>query len=118
MLPWQSCTVRINLCRADRGAWRCLQEYERALKYIFPACSKVVGRHITQTLTILDLQGGMQPSRDAPCWWDAALPSITWCYAAQRQCHAGAGALAGPCKADTNLDVALIDASGRMQVWG
>lgn len=34
-----------------------VQEYERALKYIFPSCSKVAGRHIDQTLTILDVQG-------------------------------------------------------------
>ncbi|GAB4823183.1 hypothetical protein N2152v2_010229 [Parachlorella kessleri] len=34
-----------------------VQEYERALKYIFPACSKVAGRNISQTLTILDVQG-------------------------------------------------------------
>jgi len=34
-----------------------IQEYERALKYIFPACSKVAHRHIDQTLTILDLKG-------------------------------------------------------------
>lgn len=34
-----------------------VQEYERALKYIFPACSKVAHCHIDQTLTILDLKG-------------------------------------------------------------
>lgn len=34
-----------------------VQEYERALRYIFPACSKVQGRHIGQTLAILDLKG-------------------------------------------------------------
>lgn len=34
-----------------------VQEYERAIKYIFPACSKVRGYPITQTLAILDLKG-------------------------------------------------------------
>ncbi len=34
-----------------------MQEYERALKYIFPACSKVAGKTVTQTLAVLDLKG-------------------------------------------------------------
>ena len=34
-----------------------VQEYERALKYIFPACSEVAGEHVSQTLAIMDLKG-------------------------------------------------------------
>jgi hypothetical protein len=34
-----------------------VQEYERSLKYIFPACSRVAGEHVSQTLAILDLKG-------------------------------------------------------------
>ncbi|KAK9819593.1 hypothetical protein WJX72_000104 [[Myrmecia] bisecta] len=34
-----------------------VQEYERCMKYIMPACSKVAGRHIDQTFAILDLKG-------------------------------------------------------------
>ena len=34
-----------------------IQEYERALRYIFPACSLVAGRHISQTLAVMDLKG-------------------------------------------------------------
>ncbi|KDD73627.1 CRAL/TRIO domain-containing protein, partial [Helicosporidium sp. ATCC 50920] len=34
-----------------------VQEYERALKYIFPGCSVVAGRAVTQTLAIVDLKG-------------------------------------------------------------
>jgi len=33
-----------------------LQEYERCLKYIFPSCSKKVGRHIDQTFAIMDVK--------------------------------------------------------------
>ena len=33
-----------------------LQEYERCLKYIFPACSKKAGRHIDQTFAIMDVK--------------------------------------------------------------
>ena len=50
------CTRSVTPARAPMLLF-CVQEYERALKYIFPACSKVAGRHISQTLTILDLQG-------------------------------------------------------------
>lgn len=32
------------------------QEYERCLKYIFPCCSKKAGRHIDQTLAIMDVK--------------------------------------------------------------
>lgn len=35
---------------------RAPQEYERCLKYIFPACSKVVGRHVGQTFAIMDVK--------------------------------------------------------------
>lgn len=34
-----------------------VQEYERCLKYIFPACSKKAGRHIDQTFAIMDVKG-------------------------------------------------------------
>jgi len=34
-----------------------VQEYERAMRYIFPACSLIAGRHIGQTLAIMDLKG-------------------------------------------------------------
>ncbi len=34
-----------------------VQEYERALKYIFPACSLAAGEHVSQTLAIMDLKG-------------------------------------------------------------
>jgi len=34
-----------------------VQEYERALKYIFPACSEAAGEHVSQTLAIMDLKG-------------------------------------------------------------
>ena len=34
-----------------------IQEYERALQYIFPACSLVAGKHISQTLAVMDLKG-------------------------------------------------------------
>ena len=34
-----------------------VQEYERALRYIFPACSLAAGEHVSQTLAIMDLKG-------------------------------------------------------------
>lgn len=34
-----------------------VQEYERALRYIFPACSIAAGCHVSQTLAIMDLKG-------------------------------------------------------------
>lgn len=34
-----------------------VQEYERCIQYIMPACSKVAGRHIEQTFAILDVKG-------------------------------------------------------------
>lgn len=34
-----------------------IQEYERALRYIFPACSLISGKHVSQTLAIMDLKG-------------------------------------------------------------
>ena len=34
-----------------------VQEYERCAQYIFPACSKVQGRHIDSTFAILDVKG-------------------------------------------------------------
>ncbi|KAL3132182.1 hypothetical protein ABBQ32_008786 [Trebouxia sp. C0010 RCD-2024] len=34
-----------------------VQEYERCIQYIMPACSKVSGRHIEQTFAILDVKG-------------------------------------------------------------
>ena len=34
-----------------------VQEWERCIKYIFPACSKVAGRHIDQIFSILDVKG-------------------------------------------------------------
>lgn len=34
-----------------------IQEYERTLKYIFPACSKLAGRVVEQLTTIIDVQG-------------------------------------------------------------
>ena len=36
-----------------------VQEYERCIQYIMPACSKVAGRHIEQTFAILDVKGAM-----------------------------------------------------------
>lgn len=46
-----------NVTTEDRMIRFHVQEYERALKYIFPACSKVRGMHISQTLAIMDLKG-------------------------------------------------------------
>jgi len=34
-----------------------VQEYERAMRYIFPACSLIGGRHVSQTLAVMDLKG-------------------------------------------------------------
>ena len=34
-----------------------VQEYERCLHVIMPACSKAIGRHIEQTFAILDVKG-------------------------------------------------------------
>ncbi|KAL6781574.1 SEC14 [Auxenochlorella protothecoides x Auxenochlorella symbiontica] len=34
-----------------------VQEYERCLKYIFPACSKVAGHQVNTTFAILDVKG-------------------------------------------------------------
>lgn len=34
-----------------------VQEYERCIQYIMPACSKIAGRHIEQTFAILDVKG-------------------------------------------------------------
>jgi hypothetical protein len=34
-----------------------IQEYERAMRYIFPACSLLAGQHVSQTLAIMDLKG-------------------------------------------------------------
>ena len=34
-----------------------VQEYERCLHVIMPACSKATGRHIEQTFAILDVKG-------------------------------------------------------------
>ena len=34
-----------------------VQEYERCMNYIMPACSKTVGRHIEQTFAIIDVTG-------------------------------------------------------------
>ena len=34
-----------------------VQEYERALRYIFPACSLLAGHQISQTLAVMDLKG-------------------------------------------------------------
>ena len=34
-----------------------VQEYERCLRYIFPACSRAAGRHVDQTFAILDVGG-------------------------------------------------------------
>lgn len=34
-----------------------VQEYERCIQYIMPACSKVAGKHIEQTFAILDVKG-------------------------------------------------------------
>ena len=46
-----------NVTTEERMIKYHVQEYERALKYIFPACSKVRGHYISQTLAILDLKG-------------------------------------------------------------
>ena len=34
-----------------------VQEYERCLHYIMPACSKVCGYHVDQTFAIIDVSG-------------------------------------------------------------
>ena len=34
-----------------------IQEYERALRYIFPACSLIAGQYVGQTLAVMDLKG-------------------------------------------------------------
>jgi hypothetical protein len=34
-----------------------VKEYERLMKYRFPACSKAAGKTIEQGLTLLDLKG-------------------------------------------------------------
>jgi hypothetical protein len=41
----------------DRMVRYHIQEYERAIKYIFPACSMVAGREVTQTLAVMDVKG-------------------------------------------------------------
>eukprot|EP00889_Picochlorum_renovo_P007378 jgi/Picre1/34408/NNA_001877.t1 len=46
-----------NITTIDRMIRYHVQEYERAIKYIFPACSRAKGMHISQTLAILDLKG-------------------------------------------------------------
>lgn len=46
-----------NITTIDRMIKYHVQEYERAIKYIFPACSRAKGMHISQTLAILDLKG-------------------------------------------------------------
>ena len=34
-----------------------VQEYERAMRYIVPACSLIAGRHVDQTMAIMDVKG-------------------------------------------------------------
>lgn len=34
-----------------------VQEYERCMNYIMPACSKVMGHHVEQTFAIIDVTG-------------------------------------------------------------
>ncbi len=36
-----------------------VQEYERCMKYIMPACSKVSGHHVDQTFAIIDVTGNI-----------------------------------------------------------
>ena len=49
--------VMKNVTTEERMIRFHVQEYERALKYIFPACSKAQGTHVSQTLAIMDLKG-------------------------------------------------------------
>lgn len=49
-----------------------VQEYERCIQYIMPACSKVAGRHIEQTFAILDVKGMQQHQPQ----WSSGLPDI------------------------------------------
>ena len=44
-----------------------VQEYERCARYIMPACSKAAGRHIDQTLAIIDVKGGLQQLQRLHC---------------------------------------------------
>jgi hypothetical protein len=49
---------RINqITTEDRMVRYHIQEYERFLKKIAPVCSRVAGRHIDQTMAILDVKG-------------------------------------------------------------
>lgn len=43
-----------------------VQEYERCIQYIMPACSKIAGKHIEQTFAILDVKGTKQ---HVSCLW-------------------------------------------------
>lgn len=49
---------RLNeITNEDRMLKFHIQEYERCMNYIMPACSKTVGRHIEQTFAIIDVTG-------------------------------------------------------------
>jgi hypothetical protein len=41
-----------------------LQEYERCVRYILPACSRTAGHHVEQTFAILDMKGGLGSTSD------------------------------------------------------
>ncbi|KAI9143458.1 CRAL-TRIO domain-containing protein [Paraphysoderma sedebokerense] len=46
-----------NITTMERLQQKLIVEYELSLAYRYPACSKLAGRHIEQSCTILDLQG-------------------------------------------------------------
>jgi len=46
-----------NVTTEERMMKDYVKEYERLLKYRFPACSKAAGKLIEQSLTILDMKG-------------------------------------------------------------
>lgn len=45
------------------------QEYERCVRYILPACSRMAGRHVEQTFAILDMKGTNARTVHHACCW-------------------------------------------------
>lgn len=73
----------MQITSEDRMIRYHIQEYERFLRTIAPVCSRVAGRHIDQTMAILDVKGA-PPARAALI---AQLPSVqrlTSCSASAR----------------------------------
>ena len=60
-----------------------VQEYERCIQYIMPACSKVAGRHIEQTFAILDVKGRLfltQLATPSALYSHHAVTCVACCY--------------------------------------